>query len=284
MNILITFSLIILLVIRIFILNMSISLYLDRRRKNFLVIIFGWIFTLLSGIFPLILEFENNTDLFSLVIVFNNYFFALGTIFVYGGFFYVFDFVSKDFIKSLSVLAIFGPLILWLFNFSSLSTILSSLLLYTVVLLITKYLIFNSKEITDVIGGSIRYIYLTAGLGYIFVPLSIVIYIIEGSFDLYLSSNEFIIILNYMMAIIYSITFFALFVNLQYSIVTNLKNQLIDTYSHDLGNIIQIIYGGVSILEVTKDNEEILEKTLALLSKNCQKASKLIKKIRKSNV
>ncbi|MHA1991192.1 MAG: hypothetical protein ACW981_19410 [Candidatus Hodarchaeales archaeon] len=75
-----------------------------------------------------------------------------------------------------------------------------------------------------------------------------------------------------------------MFVNLEYNLASRVKNQLIDNYSHDIGNILQVMYGGLSVLTMDKDDNGKIElggKKIQLLTRNLDQASDLIKKIRK---
>ncbi|MHA1991191.1 MAG: hypothetical protein ACW981_19405 [Candidatus Hodarchaeales archaeon] len=193
LHILILFRLLIFLIIRLFGVYKSISLYKENRNTIFLEILLGWLFLTLSGIIPIVLVFEDNEVLFSNISVFNNYFFTLGTLFILGGFLSYFLFVSKKLILYTYVVTIITPIIFWLANLNTLSEIISSVLLFYIIFLLLYYVVRMNKEIKNVIGNSINYIYLSIIIGLSYIPLAIFTLLVEENFSLYRSTNDFVI-------------------------------------------------------------------------------------------
>lgn len=69
-------------------------------------------------------------------------------------------------------------------------------------------------------------------------------------------------------------------IHLEHNIANQEKFQLKDTYSHNLGNIIQVIFSASLLSEMDKTAEGESEK-LQLIQKKCNEASEIIKEIRK---
>ena len=69
-------------------------------------------------------------------------------------------------------------------------------------------------------------------------------------------------------------------VHIEYVISSRQKVELKDIYSHDIGNILQVIYSSSDIIEkiTTIDSEE--EEKLTLIKTKCKEASKIINEIR----
>jgi len=71
-----------------------------------------------------------------------------------------------------------------------------------------------------------------------------------------------------------------LLVHLEYSISTRKKFEIKDKYSHNLGNIMQVIYSSSDIIKrITKLDVNEVEK-LELIERKCKEAAKLINEIR----
>jgi signal transduction histidine kinase len=70
------------------------------------------------------------------------------------------------------------------------------------------------------------------------------------------------------------------FVHFEYSILTAEKSDLKDKYSHDLGNILQIILGATQLVQKQINQEKKYEEKFVKIETNLDKASDLINKIR----
>jgi len=86
--------------------------------------------------------------------------------------------------------------------------------------------------------------------------------------------NYFVGIINAIFILIYSI-------HLEYDILRNQKYRLRDKYSHDLGNLIQVIYSATDLTDVNDDLSKEKAENLELIQKKCEEAAKLIKEIKK---
>jgi light-regulated signal transduction histidine kinase (bacteriophytochrome) len=70
-------------------------------------------------------------------------------------------------------------------------------------------------------------------------------------------------------------------VHLEYNISNSQKFQLKDKYSHEMGNILQVIQSSIDLLSQKKDQNDVdsLEGR-ELIKTKCQEASTLIREIR----
>jgi hypothetical protein len=91
------------------------------------------------------------------------------------------------------VVTIITPIIFWLANLNTLSEIISSVLLFYIIFLLLYYVVRMNKEIKNVIGNSINYIYLSIIIGLSYIPLAIFTLLVEENFSLYRSTNDFVI-------------------------------------------------------------------------------------------
>lgn len=129
-------------------------------------------------------------------------------------------------------------------------------------------------------GKSIRWFYFTIVIALIYLPSSIYISLSGESFGLYDSENILLILINYLPPIVANVLLIILLVHLEYTISIREKFNLKDKYSHNLGNIVQVIYSSADfikyIAKLGKDEEEMLK----LVEKKCKEAAQLIKEIR----
>ncbi|MGV9142009.1 MAG: hypothetical protein ACOC1X_03635 [Promethearchaeota archaeon] len=132
------------------------------------------------------------------------------------------------------------------------------------------------KQFKNKFRGSIKWYFLLAFLIIVHTILSI---INRTSQELF---GEIVSVINdYTFAIIVAIIIIILTIHLEYNIMHEEKNKLIDKYSHDLGNIMQAIYSSCQLMNKKETNDEKLDDLEKLQSEKLKEASKLIKEIRK---
>jgi hypothetical protein len=132
------------------------------------------------------------------------------------------------------------------------------------------------KQFKDKFRGSIKWYFLLAFLIIVHTILSI---INRTSQELF--GEIFSVMIDYTFAIIVAIIIIILTIHLEYNIMHEEKNKLIDKYSHDLGNIMQTIYSTCQLMNRKEKNDERLDELEKLQSEKLKEASKLIKEIRK---
>ena len=99
----------------------------------------------------------------------------------------------------------------------------------------------------------------------------------SGSFQ---SEDITIIVGAYSSIIIMTILFIAFIIHLEYTISNKQQNQLKDKYSHNLGNIMQVIYSSADLFKRIVKLENSDQDKLDLIEMKCKEASKLINEIR----
>lgn len=140
--------------------------------------------------------------------------------------------------------------------------------------------LFKLKKFKEFVGKSIRWYYITCGTVFGYLPISIFIYTQGYGYGLYNTDDILFIILNYTIGIVTHILLIVLFIHLEYNISNERKNQLKDKYSHNLGNIMQVIYSSSDIVKRIANLEKPEREKLDLLERKCKEASNLINEIR----
>ena len=114
-----------------------------------------------------------------------------------------------------------------------------------------------------------------------YFPVSVFISTKGYGYGVYNATDPIIIMLNYLPTIIGTILTVILYVHLEYTTSTRQKNDLKDKYSHNLGNIMQIITSATDVSEMHYKQEKDILPNLQLIKEKTEEAAKLIKQIRK---
>ena len=88
--------------------------------------------------------------------------------------------------------------------------------------------------------------------------------------------------INYFLGILITIIILIHSIHLEYDISKIQKYKLRDKYSHDLGNLIQVIYSATDLTNVNGDLTKDKTENLEIIQKKCEEAAKLIKEIKKT--
>ncbi|MFW9903494.1 MAG: hypothetical protein ACFFFH_04115 [Candidatus Thorarchaeota archaeon] len=128
------------------------------------------------------------------------------------------------------------------------------------------------RNLRNLLGESLKWFYSSVGFGLLYVMVVILITLRGYSFGLYFVDDLPVIIIYYFFGIGITILIAVLTIHLEHSLSYTHKFQLKDRYSHDLGNIMQII------LNTVETSEEPIN--IQLIKKKCLEAGNLINEIR----
>lgn len=283
MHIIALFGIIILIFLRACGLVISIEFLHDLKESKFKILIIGWITWILAGIFALLIsisEIQLLTDIFSLI---NGVTGSIAILFVMMGLYSYFQKISRRLLLLSSIILAFIPLTAFLLGFFSLANNLTSMSLFLISLIYTYLPLRKVGVFKKELSIKSMYWYLTlAVIVYTFVILY-VIFIFQGySFGFY--SDEFSIpmFFNYFFGCLITVVILIYYIHLEYDISKVQKYKLRDKYSHDLGNLVQVIYSAAILTNVKEDlNNEKVE-NLDLIQEKCEEAAKLIKDIKET--
>ncbi|MFW9970348.1 MAG: hypothetical protein ACFFDF_09120 [Candidatus Odinarchaeota archaeon] len=281
MHELIFFSMFLLVLIRLIGLIVSMNFYYESKSNTYIYFTFSWLFWIIAGVFALLSAFAGN-QIQENIFLFINYLLGPMAIFFTGsGLSSYYITISSSKIKIISVVLLVFPLIIYF----SLGIILVGLyarifqflgIIIIFLLPFFKYNFFKKK-----IGKSIKWYYLTCSSILIYIPLAILSMmssIYSGSFQ----SDDIIIIVGaYSSIIVMTILLITFIIHLEYTITSEHENELRDKYSHDLGNIMQVIYSSADLYKEISKEENLGNDKLNLIEKKCKEAANLIKEIRK---
>ncbi|MFX1255131.1 MAG: hypothetical protein ACFFCZ_26260 [Promethearchaeota archaeon] len=277
---------IVLTFIRLIGLGISVNTYLSLRRKRSLYLISGWVCWVFAGILPIFAYNTSNQFFHKLLLTFNATFMLDGFILIIIGIVSYYRTVPTK-IASILIIGLFIlPPILTILGLYELSINLNATLLYVAFFVTVIGAWRERPKMRKAVGREIKWYYITAIYGVIVIIGLIYLSITSNStisYGLYESTNEIAIVINYLLgigvAILAAINMFAL----EYGVITTQKFVLKDNYSHDLGNMIQVVMGCVYIIRhfQTISNELEVITMLDKIEDTSLKAGKLIEEVRK---
>ncbi|MFW9823281.1 MAG: hypothetical protein ACFFE4_10115 [Candidatus Thorarchaeota archaeon] len=280
MHELIFFSMFLLVMIRFLGVIVSVNFYYESKSNTYLYFTIGWCLWVIAGLVALISGIATNYIVETLSLLMN---YLLGplAIFILGvGLSSYYLNISARKIQIVTIILIAIPLILNLLGQSILAIYARIFQFFGIIemflLPFIKYKTFKER-----IGKSIKWYYMTCFSIIIYIPLAIlsmVTSLTSGSFQ---SENIIIIVAVYTSVILMTILLISFIIHLEYTISNKQQNQLKDKYSHNLGNIIQVIYSSSDLFRRLYNIEDKNKEKLDLIEKKCKEASKLINEIRK---
>lgn len=281
MNDLVLLCLIFFIFVRVIGLGVSIDFLYETKNKKFICFILSWSFWILAPIFPIFSSIVGSTNLQELFLVLNVLFSLLATIFYIWGFFkYFMSVPSKIMISLITLLAVTIFFLYFIIDyaisiqFSTFMILIVSVSLYVIPPL-------KKKNFKVYVGKSIRWYFVVISALFIYFPVSFIISFQGYSYGLYDAENSFLIILNYVPTISTTILSIILLVHLEYTISSRESFDLKDKFSHNLGNIMQVINSSSDLINISANLNEQETTNLKLIQAKCKEASKLIKHIRK---
>ncbi|MFX0021025.1 MAG: hypothetical protein ACFE9S_01770 [Candidatus Hermodarchaeota archaeon] len=281
MNDIVLYFLIFLIIFRFLGFLISFEFFYDTKDNKFIFFMFCWVSWIIAALFPILSDLTEINNIKELLLILNPLFASIG------GFFYIWGIIKFiiniqfKFMMIVLISIIVIPTFLYFVISYTLSSLVLNIILSFLIISASILIPIKKKNLKKYIGKSIRWVYLLIVTYVIYLILSIYIYTYGEGFGVYNAENILLILINYIPAIAITIIMFVLLVHFQFSLSTREKNELKDKYSHNFGNILQVIYSASDlIMEISK--LELQEKNkLDLIIKKCEEASELIKEIKK---
>ena len=283
MHVIAIFGILLLISLRIVGLIIAIEFLCDLKESKFKILIIGWFIWIIAGFSALHLGIIENQLLSDILLLINGITTSIALLFVMMGLFSYFRELPQKTLIILSIIFVSVPFFAFLLGFYSLAFNLTSLFLF---LILAFYGIIPLKEkniFKNKISIKSYYWYLIVLLTFYSMTLSLVISLFQGySFGFY--ANEFSVpmFVNYFLGNVSTIALIIYSIHLEYDISKIQKFKLSDKYSHDLGNLIQVISSAAILTNVDEDLSKEKVENLDLIQKKCEEAAELIKDIRKN--
>ncbi len=280
MNDLVLLSLIIFIFIRVIGLGISIDFLNGTKAEKFKFLTLGWFFWILGVLTPIFSNLVEIIYLKEFLLVLNAFLVALGAIFLLWGFLKYFMTVS--FKKMVSLIIIFIISTVLFFLITDYTVTITFCALFGNLILICNYVIppIKKKSFKKFMGRSIIWYYASVLILSIFFPVSIIIALQGYGYGLYNADDPVLIMFNYIPVIVSSIILTILLVHLEYTTSSRKQLELKDNYSHDLGNILQVISSAFELIEMKGRTESETSELGELLKDKLNEAAKQIREIR----
>lgn len=280
MNDLVLLSLIIIIFVRVIGLGIAIDFLNATKVEKFKFLTLGWLFWILGALAPIFSSLVENIYLKEVLLVLNAFLATLGTIFILWGFFKYFMTVS--FKKMVSLIIIFIIIVVLFFLITDYTVVITFCALFMNLILISTYVIppIKKKSFKKFMGRSIIWYYASVLMLSLFFPVSILIALQGEGYGLYSADDPVLIMFNYIPIIATSILFIILLVHLEYTTSSRKQLELKDNYSHDLGNILQVISSAFELIEMKGRTESETSELGKLLKDKLNEAAKQIRDIR----
>jgi len=280
MNDLVLLSLIIFIFVRVIGLGIAIDFLNCTKAEKFKFITLGWLFWILGVLAPIFSNLVENVYLKEVLLVLNAFLVALGTIFLLWGFFKYFMTVS--FKKMVSLIIIFIISTFLFFLITDYTVTITFCALFMNLILISTFVIppIKIKSFKKFMGRSIIWFYASILTLSLFFSVSIIINLQGYGYGLYNADDPVLIMFNYVPVIATNICLIILFVHLEYTTSSRKQLELKDNYSHDIGNILQVISSAFELLEMKGRSESETSELGELLKDKLNEAAKQIREIR----
>ncbi|MHA2074809.1 MAG: hypothetical protein ACW97X_09335, partial [Candidatus Hodarchaeales archaeon] len=198
------------------------------------------------------------------------------------GFFHLFSFLVEDVLFLICTGLACLPILLYIIfgldiavNFSLYST-------YLIIACIYFLGVIEKTAFKQEVGTSIKWFYAIIILG--IVQVLVLLFLASqgynlGAYDAHTQEDSLILINNSMSIGILTLTV-VLLIHLETSRSERYNYRLKDKYSHDLGNIIQVIVSGMQLVESKSIADTEKRDTLVLINQKCAEVAELIHEIR----
>lgn len=281
MHVIAIFGILLLISLRVFGLIISTEFLRDQKESKFKIIIIGWFSWILAGSSALLLGFSENQLFSDIFLLINSIASSIAVLFVMNGLFSYFRELPEKILVILSIMFLSIPLIAFLLGFNTIAVNLSFMFLFLIVVVYSIVPLKDRKGFKDTISIKSYYWYVIVLLTFYFYFISYVIFVFQGySFGFYSEDFSIPMFINYFLGVITTITIIIYSIHIEYDISKIQKYKLSDKYSHDLGNLIQVISSAAILTNVDEDLNKEKAENLDLIQKKCEEVAKLIKDIR----
>jgi hypothetical protein len=280
MNDLVLLSLIIFIFVRVIGLGIAIDFLNGTKAEKFKFLALGWFFWILAALTPIFSNLVENIYLEEFLLVLNAFLATLGSFLYLWGFLKYFMTVSFKKMVSLIIIFIISTVLFFLITDYSVTITFCAVFMNLVLISFCVIPPIKKKSFKKYMGRSIIWFYASILTISIFFPVSIIINLQGYGYGLYNADDPVLITFNYVPTIVSSICLIILLVHLEYTTSSRKQLDLKDNYSHDLGNILQVISSAFELIEMKGRSEAETSELGELLKDKLNEAAKQIRDIR----
>ena len=281
MHVIVLFGIFSLILFRIIGLIISVEFLRELKDPKFKILVIGWLVWLIGGISALLVGIFENQFIGEIFRLINSMSSSISILYVLMGLYSYFQAISRRTIAIFTIISIILPLLTFFMKFIFIIFDFTSGIIFIFVF-IYSFLPLKKREVfkKDLSIKSFYWYLIFIFTIYVFIIFSVIILLQGYSFGFY--SDEFSIpmFLNYFIGVIMNVIILIYSIHLEYDISRVQKYKLKDKYSHDLGNLIQVIYSATDLTNLDDDLSKDKTENLEIIKSKCEEAAKLIKEIK----
>ncbi|OLS26689.1 MAG: hypothetical protein HeimC3_07910 [Candidatus Heimdallarchaeota archaeon LC_3] len=283
MNILTSYSLIILIGLRFIGLTNGTEFFRNTKEQRFILLITGWVSWIVAGVIPIMADLVIDTYQKELLLLMNIIFFSIGVVLLLSSIISYFYPVSTPLVIAVCSGIICFPLVFGLLTQIALARTITIFFGFGSYAIIGILLYNRRNNLIRLFDKGLHWLYLAifSFVIYIIISISLILTVDDYSYGLLNSTNDFAIIINYTMSIILTVLLIVIFIHFERSITNHEMLNLKDIYSHDIGNTLQTLMTASAIIEYNGNLEGSEREKLEMIQVKAEDAGKLIKEIRK---
>jgi hypothetical protein len=282
MSLVFYFSITILTVIRLVGFGVGIDFYLGTRRHKFLAQVFGWSIFALAGVFHLLSFLSNDVVLKEIFFLLFGICTSVGVFLVSVSIMLYFRLTTKTNVSIIACVLAGLPVLLYILLSLNIAVSFSLFSAYLIVAGIYVLGVIEKEKFKKEVGASIKWFYAIVGVGMIQV-LVIILLTIQGYslgvYDVH-TQDDMLLLINNTMSIAILVITVVLLIHLETSRSERYNYRMKDKYSHDLGNLIQVIVSGMQLVEAGQITDSEKRETIVLINQKCEEVAELIHEIR----
>lgn len=282
MNYVLIFTQLALTFIRLIGLGVGLDFLLSRKKKRFQGQVAGWTIWTLASIFQILAQIAHEELLITTFDLIFAIFTLVGSFLISVSIIVYFMDVPARFIFIFTLILLILPLTVFLLF--GIEIAVNFCIFFSFILVGGLYAvgILGGKNFKQKMGQSIKWFYAMIGTG--ILQLVVYIYITLQGVNLGVSSveleNEILVGVNNTFSIAILVFTLVLLIHLENTRANLYNYQLKDKYSHDLGNILQVMLTAIYFIEEKSLPADEKEKIIDLLNQKSQEVSALIQEIR----
>jgi len=282
MSLVFYFSIVVLTAVRLIGAGVGLDFYMGTRRTKFLAQVFGWSIFALAGIFHLFSFISEDIFLKEVSFLLFGICTSVGAFLVAVSIMLYFRFAAKTTVGTITCVLAAFPILLYIFFSLDLAVSLSLYSAYLIVAGVYILGVIEKEKFKQEVGASIKWFYAIVGVGAIQVIIIALLTLQGYSIGLYdvHTQDEIVLLINNSMSIVIMTITVVLLIHLETSRSERYNYRLKDKYSHDLGNLIQVIVSGMQLMEAGQITDSEKKETVVLINQKCEEVAELIHEIR----
>jgi signal transduction histidine kinase len=281
MNDLFLFSSIVFTIIRVIGVGITYEFYLDARERVQKFFVLSWTFFAIGGIFPVIAQLTTDGLISDFMFLLSITFTSLAALLLIYTLHSYFSEIATKFFLLLVIIICCLPFSLYAIFGYKLAIQISVVTDYFIFLTFFMLPYLLKGKIQKFLDKRFIWYYITSGFFLALIVISIYNFTQGYSWGLYDADNVTLMIIQYSIGVCLTLSLLILIIFIDYAISLAGKSEMKDKYSHDLGNILQVILNANTLLSEKRDMQDVERENLeTLIQSKLQEAAKLIREIR----